>query len=70
MVSRKKGTVVCTQGVDRGTKEHMVALVDLEARIEPDEDLRPLPLRDDEHKTHFGTSLKPDNNELVSQTFV
>jgi len=48
----------------------MVALVDLEARIEPDEDLRPLPLRDDEHKTHFGTSLKPDNNELVSQTFV
>jgi len=37
----------------------MVALVDLdpqldEAHIEPGEDLRPLPLRDEEHATHMG----------------
>jgi len=53
----------------------MVALVDLdprldEARIEPGEDLRPLPMRDEEHATHIGTSLKPDDNKLVSQTLI
>jgi len=53
----------------------MVSLVDLnprldEARIEPGEDLRPLPLRDDDHKTHIGMFLKPDDNKLVSQTLI
>ena len=60
---------------DRRTREHMVALFDLDPRldeacIEPGEDLHPLPLRDDEHKTHIGTSLKPDDNKLVSQTLI
>jgi len=53
----------------------MVTLLDLdprldEARMEPDEDLRSVPLPDDEHKTHIGTSLKPDDNKLLSQTLV
>jgi len=53
----------------------MVALVDLdtridEAHIEPGKDLCPLPLRDDEHKTHMGTSLKSDDSKLVSQTLI
>jgi len=53
----------------------MVALVDLdpwldEACIEPDEDLRPLPFRDEEHPTHMGTSLKLDDIKLVSQTLI
>jgi len=53
----------------------MVALVDLdprldEARMEPGEDLRLLPLRDAEHKTYIGTSLKPDDSKLLSQTLI
>jgi len=53
----------------------MVALVDLEprlneTRIEPGEDLHPLPVRDEEHATHIGTSLKTDDNKLVSQTLI
>ena len=49
----------------------MVDLVDLDprldkARIESGEDLRRVPLQDDEHKTHIGTSLKPNDNKLVS----
>ena len=60
---------------DKRTGEHMVALVDLdprldEARMELGEDLCPMPLRYDEHKTHIRTSLKPDDNILVSQTFI
>jgi len=56
-------------------REHMVALIDLdprldETRIEPGDDLRPLPLRDDDHKTHIGTSLKPDDRWMVSQTLI
>ena len=58
---------------ERKTKEHTVALVDLyprlhEARIEPSKALCPIPLQDNEHRTHMGTSLKPDDNKLVSQT--
>jgi len=53
----------------------MVTLVDLdprldEARIDPGEDLRSLPLRDDDHKTHIGTSLNSDDSKLVSQTLI
>jgi len=53
----------------------MVALVDLdprldETRIEPGGDLRPLPVWDDEHKTHIGISLKPNDSKLVSQTLI
>jgi len=53
----------------------MVALVDLdprfeEARIETGEDLRLLPLGDEEHPTHMGTSLKLDDIKLVSQTLI
>jgi len=53
----------------------MVTLVDLdpwldEACMEPSKDLRHVPLRDDEHKTHIGTSLKPDDNILVSETLI
>jgi len=53
----------------------MVALVDLdpwldEARIEPGEDLRSLPLQDYDHTTHIGRSLKPDDSDLVSQTLI
>jgi len=60
---------------DRRTIEHMVALVDLdprldEARIEPSKDLRPLPLWEDDHKTYIGTSLKPDDSKLISQTLI
>jgi len=60
---------------DRRMREHMIALVDLdpqldESCLEPVENLCPLPLRDDDHKTHIGTSLKPDDNKAVSQTLI
>jgi len=53
----------------------MVTLADLDprlddVRIEPGEDLRPLPLKDDHHKTHINTSLKSDKSKLVSQTLI
>ena len=48
----------------------MLILILDEARIEQGEDLHPLPLWDDEHKTHIGTSLKLDDSKLVSQTLV
>jgi len=56
-------------------KEHMVVLVNLEpwlneARIEPGEDLRSLPLRDEEHASHIGTYLKSTDDKLVSQTLI
>jgi len=48
----------------------MVALVDLldDAHMEAGEDLQPLPLRDDDHKTYIGTSLKPDDRKMVNTT--
>jgi len=53
----------------------MVALADLDPRldeacIEPGEDLCPLPLHDEEHVTHMGTSLKPEDIKLISQTLI
>ena len=53
----------------------MVTLVDLdprldEARIESGDDLCSLPLQDEDHKTHIGTSLKLDDSKLVSQTLI
>jgi len=53
----------------------MVVLVDLdpwlnEARIEPSEDLRSLPLRDEERATHIRTYLKSTDHKLVSQTLI
>ena len=53
-------------------REHMVDLDPRmnETRIEPGEEHRPLPLCDEEHATHKETSLKPDDNKLVSQTLI
>jgi len=56
-------------------KEHMVVLVNLEpwlneARIEPGEDLRSLPIRDEEHVSHTRTYLKSTDDKLVSQTLI
>ena len=53
----------------------MVALVDLDhwldaACVEADEDLPPIPLRDDEHITYIGLSLNPNDRKLVSTTLV
>jgi len=58
----RSGRSIERQSRDKSTREHMIALIDLdprldEARLESGEDLRPLPLRDDDHKTHMGTSL-------------
>lgn len=38
--------------------------------MEADEDLQPLPLRDDEHKTYIGTSLEPNDRKSISTTLV
>jgi len=51
----------------------MVALVDLDPRLddacmEAGEDLQPLPLCNDDHKTYIKTSLNPDDRKLVSTT--
>jgi len=56
-------------------REHMIVLVDLDPRlnedhIEPSKDVCPLPLHDEEHATHIGTSLKPINDKLASQTLI
>jgi len=53
----------------------MVALVDLDprldaARMKAGEDLQPLPLQDDEHKTYVGSSLNPYGWKLMSTTLV
>lgn len=53
----------------------MVALVDLDPRmndahIEPDKDLCPIPLQDDDHSTHMGTLLTAVVNTMVSQAFI
>jgi len=38
--------------------------------MEAGEDLQPLPLRDDEHKTYIGLSLNPNDWKLVSTTLI
>jgi len=53
----------------------MVALVNLDprlndARIELSEDLRPIPLQDDAHSIHMGTSLTSVDRTMVSQTLI
>jgi len=60
---------------DEQSRKHMVVLVDLEPRLndvhmEADEDLQPLPLYDDEHKTYIGTSLKSDNRRSINTTLI
>jgi len=54
----------------------MVALMDLDpqlndAGIESGEDLCPMPLQDDAHSTHMGTSqTSVDNTIIISQTLI
>jgi len=64
-----------SQEIKSPRREHMVALADLdlwlnEARIEPGKDLRPLPLHDEEHVKHIGTSLNSTDYKLVSQRLI
>jgi len=59
----------------RTSRRHMIALVDLDPRMddprmEAGEDLHPLPLRDDRHVTHIGTSLKSDDRMAISTTLM
>jgi len=56
-------------------QKYMIALVDLnpwldDALMEVGEDLQPLPLNDDEHKTYIGSSLNPNNHRTISRTLV
>ena len=57
----------------RGSRRHLVALVDLDPRLddprmEAGEDLQPIFLRDKDRKTHMGTSLKSNDREAIGKT--
>ena len=57
----------------RGSRRHLVALVNLDPRLddprmEAGEDLQPIFLRDKDRKTHMGTSLKHDDREAIGKT--
>ncbi|XP_068475223.1 uncharacterized protein [Phaseolus vulgaris] len=57
----------------RESRRHLVALVDLDPRLddprmEAGEDLQPIFLRDKDRKTYMGTSLKPDDRETIGKT--
>jgi len=57
----------------RGSRRHLVALVDLDPRLddpcmEVGKDLQPIFLRDKDRKTHKGTSLKKDDREAIGKT--
>jgi len=59
----------------REITDHMMALVDLDPRLddvrmEAGEDLEPLALSDDEHKTYIGSSLKSDDRRSISSTLM
>ena len=53
-------------------REHMVTLVDLdpwtvESRLEAKEELRQVPLLDEEHNTYVGTTIATAEAELIHQ---
>ncbi|XP_068461695.1 uncharacterized protein [Phaseolus vulgaris] len=57
----------------RESRRHLVALVDLDPRLddprmEAGEDLQPIFFRDKDRKTHMGTSLKLDDREAIGKT--
>jgi len=59
---RRRGRSPDKHSRDRRSREHMVALIYLDprlddARMEAGEDLQPLPLRDGEHKTYIRTTV-------------
>ena len=59
----------------RNFRRHLVALVDLDPRLddpwmEVGEDLQPTFLRDNDRKTYMGTSLKSDDRKVISTTLV
>jgi len=59
----------------KGSRRHLIALVDLDPRLddprmEAVEDLQPIFLYDNDHKTYMGTSLKLDDREMVGKTLI
>jgi len=59
----------------RGSRRHLVALVDLDPRLdvphmEAGEDLQPIFLHDKNRKTHMGTSLKQYDREAIGKTLI
>jgi len=72
---QKRGRSPTRHSERRMSRRHMIALVDLDPRMddprmEAGEHLHPFPLRDDRHVTHIGTSLKSDDRKAISTTLV
>jgi len=66
----KRGRSLERRSRGRNSRRHLVALVDLDPRLddpqmEVGEDLQPIFLRDDDRKTYMGTSLKSDDREMI-----